>query len=58
MHLQICLTPMIIVWAEREDIQRKDHKKGGAELSGRGRDGRKKRKNQRRRERTGGGFGS
>jgi len=29
MHLQICLTPTIIVWGEREDIQRKDHKKGG-----------------------------
>jgi hypothetical protein len=29
MHLQICLTPMIIVLAEREDIQRKDHKKRG-----------------------------
>ena len=29
MHLQICLTPMIIVWGEREDIQRKDHKRGG-----------------------------
>jgi hypothetical protein len=29
MHLQICLTPTIIVWGEREDIQRKDHKRGG-----------------------------
>jgi len=28
MHLQICLTPMIIFRGEREDIQRNDHKKG------------------------------
>ncbi|KAJ6869567.1 hypothetical protein NC651_034335 [Populus alba x Populus x berolinensis] len=55
MHLQICLTPTIIVWGEGEDIQRKDHKKGGTSALDGERREKKKRKNQRR-ERTRGFF--
>jgi len=58
MHLQICLTPTIIVWGEREDIQRKDHKKGGTSALDGGETGEKNEKTRGENEQGGVFFGS
>ncbi|KAJ6937805.1 hypothetical protein NC652_012183 [Populus alba x Populus x berolinensis] len=56
MHLQICLTPAIIVWGEREDIQRKDHKKGGTSALDGGEPGEKNEKTRGGENEPEGGF--